>query len=974
MKYLLTALLALPLLALDNSVTFHEASGSGQTARPVSLFRFFANGEFSGTFPKPRIGGSVPSAWQVDVKTTWPDGSVQQAFISFRLDLAANGSATVDFVADANPCHLGDQATCEAASLDQAGMLGYSSGEWSATWYGTVNSIEYSASARAMLTAGSWRWWLRGPVVSAVIAEDRTSAFAYDFGWQYSGGVWIAPSEAKYKSLHPVYELRFYPDPDGAGALTAWPGVEVDAQIWNASMGLFQRFDNIALTLKTGNAEAATAYSVTGKSFHARSRRHKLVWSGTAPGAVVVDYNFQYLIHTRVIPSYDYNLAVASTLADGDLSAHTSQLAGSEAQWCDASSSHCASWQKAIGGTGARGDIALIARWYLEYLYLMGHGTATVAKKKEVWDKLVIANADAGGNAPIHYMVTTSGQFYPAAGTDSTIGRVVSLDEGRGWWPLYSNQEGAWVTTPYTFVCSSSPCDGRLDASYGTYRNNWQADGTTNYTTHAPSFYAIPYLLTGYHYYMVGAQMEGAFAMATSTSGANSSGSVGTRMYGRGIMYDPAVPRATAWSLRNIWLAALVSPDGTVERAYFKNRIQGNAAFFEGVFLLSGGAHTPADPTCASWVRPSSVSAALTADMWCAGRDTWGLLNSGNIPSSNPTFQPMWAYAQSQNDGFVNGHRRAPAYMISYIANVWAWIARAGAFLDKDNKPVFKHISDAMAAHYAGRVLSSPSSMYQFRASDIGFGPSTNAACTTFEECSSSAIVSWPLNSSMTDSQTTFVVSSTDWQDTTYSWFTTSWAKIGSEYVRLTGNPQVNVPSSGLTTITISQRGVWGSAATAHAAGEAVTFIPGFQDVWVYELQGGYPNIARAAIALMADGEKLGDYSPMLAYRRYMGALPSQNYANNPQWALVPAERIQHVTATGGTGTLALSWMAPSGAACKVHAGLTPPADSNDSGDATASASKGRYQTYTASGYTPGTYHYRISCGTARVAGSVTVN
>jgi hypothetical protein len=885
--------------------------------------------------------------------------------------LAANGSAVVDFVRDVNPCHLGNQATCEAAALDQAGMLNYSSGAWSATWYGSVNSIEYSASARAILTAGAWRWWMKGPVVSAVIAEDRSSAFLYDFGWQYSGGAWIAPSDAKYKSLHPVYELRFYPDPDGAGPLAAWPGVEVDAQLWNATMGRFQRINTLALVLKTGNAEADTAYSVSNKSFHARSRRHKLTWSGTAPSAVVVDHNFRYLLHTRLIPSYDYKLAVASTLADSDLSAYSSYLGSDEAQWCETSNARCANWQKGVGGTGARGDIAMVARWYLEYLYLMGHAGATVAKKKDVWEKLVIGNADAAGNAPIHYMVATSGTFYPAAGADSTVGRVISLDEGRGWWPVYGNQEEGWIT-PATFVCSSAPCDGRLHATSSTYKNNWTAEGTTDYTTHAPSFYAIPYLLTGYHYYLMGAQMEGAYGMAATTAGTNSTGTIDTRMHGRGIVYQPYAPRATAWMHRNIFLAALVSPDGTIEKAYFKNRLQNNAAFMEGVMLLTTGAHAPIDPTCAAWTRPSSVGTALTADMWCAGRDTWGLMNSGTIPSSNPTFVPSYTAVQNAIDGFVNGHRRMPAYMLSYIANVWAWISRTGAINDKDNKPIFKHASDAMAAHYAGRILSNPSSMYQFRASDIGFGPGTKLMCETFEECYSTAIASWPLSADMTASQTTMVVNGTDWQDTTALWFTTSWAKIGEEYVRLSGNPQVNVPSSGKTTITITQRGAWGSAPATHATNDTVTWLPGFQDVWVGELQGGYPNIGRAAVAQMADAERLGQYSPLAAYHVYSEALPGQRYQSNPQWAVVPAERVSNVQTSSSSGTVRLRWTAPSGEACRVYFASTLPPDSNDAGDASVAAA-GRAQTYEASGLQPGQYHYRISCQSARASGKVTL-
>lgn len=970
MKYLIPALLCLPIWALDNSVTIHEASGGGQTARPVSIFRFFAQGEFNGTFPKPRIGGAAAPAWQVDVKTTWPDGSVQQAFISFRLGLAANGLAVVDFVADPNPCHLGNQAVCEAAALTQQGMLDHNGGAWSATWYGTVNSIEYSASARAMLTAGAWRWWMRGPVVSAVIAEDRSSAFLYDFGWQYSGGAWGAPSEAKYKSLHPVYELRFYPDPDGAGALTEWPGVEVDAQVWNATMGRFQRFDGLNLTLKTGNAEATTAYAVTGKSFHARSRRHKVVWSGAAPGAVVVDYNFPYLIHTRIVPSYDYRLAVSSGLADGDLATYASNLGSDEPQWCDANTVKCASWQKGIGGTGARGDIAMIARWYLEYLYLMGHGTATVEKKKEVWDKLVIGNADASGHVPLHYMVTMSGQFYPAAGPDTTIGRVISLDEARGGWPIFANHEENWIT-PATFVCSSAPCDGRLSASSTPYRGSWTADWITDYVSHAPSFYAIPYLLTGSYYYLVGAQMEGAFIMATTTSGVNSTGNIDRRSYGRGIIYQPGAPRSIAWGQRNIWLAALVSPDSTVERAYFANRLQNNAAFMEGVMLLTGGAHAPANPSCPGYTLPDSVAAALTSDMWCAGRATWGLMAGGVIPESNPAFVPFYAYVQNASDGIINGHRRAPAYMMSYIANVWAWIASSGTVRGPDNRPLYKHLADAIAAHYAGRVLVSPASMHQFRAQPIGFGPGTKPFCETFEECAASTIGSWTLGADMTAGQMTLVVNGTDWEET--SGFTTSWLKIDNEYVRAINSASSNNPTAGKSTITLTRRGEWGSTATTHSTGATVTWLPAFQDAWVTELQGGYPHITRSALAMLADRDRVGQYSPITAYHVYSEALPYQRYATNPQWGVMPAERVGNVQATGSGGVLRLRWTAPTGEGCRVYAAATPPPTSGDEGDTLVQAS-GRAQSYDAPGLQAGQYHYRISCQTARASGTVAVS
>jgi len=970
MKLILAALMCLPALALDNSVTIHEAGGAGQTARPVTLYRSFAQGEFAaGTYPKPRIGGSAATAWQVDVKTSWPDGSVQMAYVSFRLNLAANGSAVIDFVADPNPCHMGPLATCQAAALTQQGMLDYDTGagSWSATWYGTMNGISYQAAARTMIGDGAWRWQLRGPVVSGIIAEDRSAALAYDFGWTYdsTAGAWMAPVSNTYKSLHPVFEIRFYPDPDGAGALTAWSGVEVDAQIWNASMLRFQKFNAIDLTLKTGNAEADTAYSVTGKSFHARSRRHKLAWSGTAPGAVVIDYNFRYLIHTKLIPPYDYALNVASTLADATLSAYDANLGTDEAQWCG-NSAFCANWRKAVGTTGARGEIALIARWYLNYLYLMGHGGMTLAKKKEIWDKTVIGNADAGGHAPIHYMETDSTRtFFPLQDATSAMGRIGSINARTNGWTAGGYGESTYMAP----ACSADPCDGRA-ANGSNSTGGWTAYGSTNYNSHAPSFYSIPAFLTGYHYYLTGAQFESAYMLATEnacTAGTNS----GCRHNPHGIFYYESALRETAWAMRNLAWATILTPDGEIEKAYFKNKVTNNAKFAEGVMLLTTGAHAPPDPACPAYARTDSAVLQPAYDLWCAGRYWW--TDGPGIPASNPLRVATYGYTSSStSDGFHNTARHTAGFWQSYLGAAWGWIASSGAILDSDGQPVFTHIRDAHAAHLAGRVLSSPKSMYLLRDIEWSLGPSTGGVCTAFADCPGAYVTSYGLDADMTDVQTTMVINSTEIRSTGDGWLNLSWVKIDNEYMQLSGAFTNNSPSTGKATITISKRGVWGSAPAAHTAGATVTWLPGPWITYSTEYNGGYPVLARAALAILSDAKPVGQYSPTTAFHVFEGSLPYQSYAGNPLWAFAPRESISNIQASGAGGGVSLRWSAPSGAACRVYLGASAPQDSNDAGDALATAPS-RAQHYEAAGVPPGSYRYRISCGTARASGAVTV-
>src|SRR5262252_1241055 len=83
-------------LAATNSVTIKETSGAAQTNRPFTISRVFAKGEIAH-FPKAVIGGAQVNT-QADVKTRWPDGSVQHAMISFLASVSAGASITVDFV------------------------------------------------------------------------------------------------------------------------------------------------------------------------------------------------------------------------------------------------------------------------------------------------------------------------------------------------------------------------------------------------------------------------------------------------------------------------------------------------------------------------------------------------------------------------------------------------------------------------------------------------------------------------------------------------------------------------------------------------------------------------------------------------------------------------------------------------------------------------------------------------------------
>src|SRR5690606_15685282 len=85
-------------------------------------------------------------------------------------------------------CSSGNTAACNAASLTQSGMVNFNSGSWDAgmtvSAYPVVSlATPRSVAAKTMINAGHWSYRLRGPVVTQVVAEDRSTSLTYDFGW-----------------------------------------------------------------------------------------------------------------------------------------------------------------------------------------------------------------------------------------------------------------------------------------------------------------------------------------------------------------------------------------------------------------------------------------------------------------------------------------------------------------------------------------------------------------------------------------------------------------------------------------------------------------------------------------------------------------------------------------------------------------------------------------------------------------------
>ncbi|MBL8292856.1 MAG: hypothetical protein JNN08_13515, partial [Bryobacterales bacterium] len=72
MRVLFLFLCTLPVVALDNAITFLPSAD--QAGRPFDLFPTFAKDEICD-FPQPFVGGAAKAEWQADIWSRWPSST-----------------------------------------------------------------------------------------------------------------------------------------------------------------------------------------------------------------------------------------------------------------------------------------------------------------------------------------------------------------------------------------------------------------------------------------------------------------------------------------------------------------------------------------------------------------------------------------------------------------------------------------------------------------------------------------------------------------------------------------------------------------------------------------------------------------------------------------------------------------------------------------------------------------------------------
>ena len=246
---------------------------------------------------------------------------------------------------------------------------------------------------------------------------------------------------------------------------------------------------------------------------------------------------------------------------------------------------------------------------------------------------MILGNAKAQMHAPYWYVENSPTAVYNSGGTAKAFGSQVSIDAR----PMFSSS--TWGTASYagsptsphgdtvsgscaapncmvTCVNRSSATANWCSTFAANTVNNWGFD-----IAHSHNEFFLAYLVTGKRVYL-----EGLWEMATIALAWGPPENPPVYNYGRwgnhGITIDSANnPRGTAWALRNIGMATVLSDDGSVEKAYLSEKLNNNLEAHEGRYNIINGSFPPANSSCSGFDKTTETSIWRMYRCW--GESGW---------------------------------------------------------------------------------------------------------------------------------------------------------------------------------------------------------------------------------------------------------------------------------------------------------------------------------------------------------------
>jgi Ca2+-binding RTX toxin-like protein len=455
-------------------------------ARTVTFSQVFKPGDLpNGTALVAMLDGHAALAVQLDVKSLNPDGSVRQALVTVAAP-AIDAHGHLDLMLAKAPVG----AAGGAAALTASDILarGYK-GELDLTVHNADGSTSVQAIKVADLIAkairdGTVQTWMSGPLAT----EIRVSTSAGN-------------------GLTATFDVR----------LNADGSIRTDVQVAN---DLAYNANIRTVTYDARFSDRGQVLFEHDAIAHIRNATwHEQAWSGAKAAAPIdhVVFDMSYLEATGAIHNYDLSVGISGSVLDAQLAA----LAKANNDPMGASLI-----TQYMGTTGMRPDIGPTTAWASNYL----------VSQDERAQKVMLAQADAGGSVPWHFI-------------DHATGEPLRIDQHPTLW---ADPRGTGKDALPSSMWQQSVGKWALDVAH-----------------HADLEY-VAYLTTGDRYYLDEFKAEAAGMLATIWPY--------YRQNGEGIVLDNGTiqVRAMAWIMRDLVNAAYLTPDQDALKSYFTKLVDAN--------------------------------------------------------------------------------------------------------------------------------------------------------------------------------------------------------------------------------------------------------------------------------------------------------------------------------------------------------------------------------------------------------------
>lgn len=366
----------------------YENVGSGPLPFGIATSgQAFARGELpAGSSLYATIGGAAANV-QLDVKTTYEDGSVKFGVLAVERPALAAGQ-TVDVVLAAGP------RAAPMPSVDYlAGLAAHRFNVALTGTDGVTHNINVLEALRDALADGTATWWMKGPLVGQARVEVLVDS-----------------------SLRTVFDVSVYKD----GEITVRQQINNDLSL--GEVGGRATYD---VTLKLDGQEASTQrvdqgqYQNWHNDFSSNASNGGLGHGDASGGWLNIRTDIGHLQAANIIADYDLTVRVDEALL---------VAWGKSADafgWNDALSSHEVT--QYMPGTGGRADIGFTTEANAAWLMSGDVRAATFA----------MGQAEAAGAVPWHFWDPRVGMFlnindYPNIWTDGRGGTGSSGDPNSG--------------------------------------------------------------------------------------------------------------------------------------------------------------------------------------------------------------------------------------------------------------------------------------------------------------------------------------------------------------------------------------------------------------------------------------------------------------------------------------------------------------------------------------------------------------